>query len=284
MASSVQWRDLALGSAPGDRIVSIEGWEGGLPPTRYDKTNRARAHGSHPSPVWSDERTVTVTGTSSAPGQRDALLIAMQNSMALAEDEEPLAITLAGRTLTASAQLLRFAPAVAHGTWNFDLLGWVAMWRCTDPLRYGPTQTASTGLPTSGGGLTYPLAYPLTYGAPGNPGQMTLSNAGNADAPIVFTVSGGASTGLAGGFELSAAGQRITYPTGIAAGETVTIDTAQGTVLSQGTGDRRGQLTNADWLTVPTARDGGTLTVQFVSLGGSDAAANVTAQWGDTWW
>jgi hypothetical protein len=231
--------------------------------------------------VWADERTVTVTGTSYSATQRDALLIAMQASMALAQDEEPLAVTLAGRTLTASAQLLRFAPAVAHGTWNMNLLGWVAMWRCTDPLRYGPSQAAATGLPTSGGGLLYPLTYPLTYGAAGNPGQVTLANAGNADAPIVFTVQGGAGSGLDGGFEISAAGQRLTYPTPVGAGETISIDTAQGTVLSMGTGDRRGQLTNADWIVVPA---GSSLTVQFTALGSSDPAAQLTAQWGDTWW
>lgn len=280
VTTSVAWRNLTLGTAPGDSIVSIEGWEE-LPTARYDNVQRARAHGSHPSPVWSDQRLVTVTGTSYSPTQRDALLQTLQSGMGFGDGgEEPLTVTLAGRTLTASGQLLRCSPAVAAGTWNINLLGWVAQWRCTDPFRYGPPQSATTGLPTAGGGLAYPLAYPLDYGAAGASGQITLTNPGTAAAGIVFTVTGP----LLGGFEVSAAGGRITYPTPVPAGQTITIDTAAGTVLAEGTADRRGELTNADWLLIPKASDGGSLTVQFTSLGGYDPAAQLTATWKATYW
>lgn len=41
-----------------------------------------------------------------------------------------------------------------------------------DPLRYGPAVTVTTGLPTAGGGLAYPIVYPINYGTPGNPGRV----------------------------------------------------------------------------------------------------------------
>jgi hypothetical protein len=83
-------------------------------------------------------------------------------------------------------------------------------WRCPDPLRYGSSQSyGPIGLPTSGGGLVYPLVYGLTYGTQGTVGQLTLTNAGTADASVVFTVTGS----LPLGFQISSSdGQRLTFP------------------------------------------------------------------------
>lgn len=290
MATIVTWRNLVLTAATGHRIESVEGWES-LPSARYDKQPRARAHGTHRSPVYADERVVTVTGECHSLAERDALLLQLQAGMTFTDedgDEEPLTISLGGRTLTAWAQLLRCDPVVAVGSWNVGQIRWVAQWRCPDPLRYGPERPpATTGLPTTGGGLTYPLTYPLTYGTAGATGQITLSNAGTADAPIVFEVNGGTTTGLEG-FEISAAGRRITYPMTTPPGQPVVIDTGAGTVLVEGTADRRGELTYADWLLVPRADpytgQPGTLAVQFTSMGGYDADALLSAWVRDTYW
>jgi len=271
-STSVQWRDLtfATGEAATYRITSLEGWAGRSAP-RYDKQNRARAHGSHPSPVYADERIVTVEGRSWSQDDRDAVLLALEQRMTFDGGEEPLTITLAGRELTAFAQFLRCDPILTPNEWGIGRFGWIAQWRCPDPLRYGPVQSAvSTGLPTAGGGLVYPLTYPLSYGSAGTPGQVTLTNDGTAAAPIVFTVTGS----LPAGFEVSASGQRLVYPVPVPAGETLTVDTAAGTILAQGTADRRGNLTVADWITVPPLSS---ITLQFTSLGGAyDPAAQLT--------
>ena len=150
--------------------------------------------------------------------------------------------------------------------------GWSAQWRCPDPLRYGPPQAAqSTGLPTSGGGLAWPLFTDgfLDWGQPGDPGQITLTNPGTADAPIPLRVTGP----LPGGFEVSADGGRLTYPTDVPAGQTIWIDTGDGSVLAEGTADRRLNLTRADWLLVPA---GGSMTLQFTGLGAYSADARLT--------
>ena len=287
MTTSVEWCGLTLGAGHGEKTVSVEGWES-LPPSRYDKVDRARGHGTHRSRVYADERIVTVTGTTYSATDRDRRLLDLQQRMTFGEDEEPLTITVAGRTLTASAQLLRCDPVIATGSWNVGLIKWVAQWRCPDPLRYGPARTTDpVKLPTSGSGLTYPLAYPLNYGPAGETGQLQLANAGTAPAPILFAVRGD----LPGGTELSAAatGQRLTYARPIPGQQLVEIDTAAGTVLVEGTSSRRAALTSADWLHVP-ARDrktgkAGELTVQFTSLslvhGGT---AQVTATTQDTYW
>lgn len=277
--TSLSWRGLTVGAGSRYRMRTLEGWED-RPTARYDKQNRTRGHGSHRSHVWSDERTVTVEGWCWTATDRDALLMGLQAVSAYSDtdDTEPLVVTAAGRTLTAGAQLLEARPALLRGEWGVGRFGWLLQWRCPDPLRYGPPRTVPTGLPTSGGGLVYPLTYPLDYGALGDTGQLQLTNAGTAPAPILFTVRGP----LPQGWELSAAGQRLTYPVPVPAGQVLAIDTAEGTVLVEGTASRRANLTAADWLTVPAQSS---LTVQLTSLGGAyDPAAQATATVQDTYW
>ena len=262
------WRDLTIGYGTAYRMLTLEGWEE-LPPARYEKNVRTNAHGAHPSPVYSDERIVGIEGWCWGSDDRDQLLADFRARMTYEDDTEPLAVTVAGKTLTAGAQLILAQPTIVRGQWGVGRFGWLLKWRCPDPLRYGDPVTVSTGLPSAGGGLAYPLAYPLAYGTTGAPGRVTLVNPGSADAPILLDVTGP----LDAGFEVSAieTGQRLTYPVPVPAGQVIELDTAAGTVLVEGTASRRGNLSNADWMLVPK---GGTLTLQFTSLGGasSDAA------------
>lgn len=282
MTTSVQWRDLTLGGPSSPyRVTGLDGWEE-LPPARVDRTSRARSHGSHPSPVWADERTVTVAGFCGSSDEREALLRALRAGLGgFAETGEPLAVTDLGRTLTARAQIVRASATRQAGSWGSGRFGWAAQWRCPDPLRYGPLRTATTGLPGGGGGLTYPLYATtgrLDYGQPGDAGRITLTNPGDADAPVLLTVVGP----HAAGFEVSAGGRRITYPTPVPAGQTITVDTATGRVLAEGTADRRGELRHADFFQIPAH---GSVTAQYTSLGGgSDPDATLTATWSEAHW
>lgn len=280
--TSLLWSGLtmATGREATYRILTLEGWEE-LPSARYDKTPRTSAHGAHPSKVWSDERIVTVTGFCWTATDRDALLAQMQTALVFGDDDQqPLTITAAGRTLTSRAQLLAARQALLRGEWGVGRFGWLAQWRCPDPLRYGPPQTASTPLPDVGGGLTYPLYQSgyLDYGQPGDTGRITLVNSGSAPAPILFAARGGHDIG----FEISAAGQRLTYAAPVPAGQVLELDTAAGTVLVEGTASRRSNLSAYDWMTIPAK---GSLTVQYTSLGGArDPGAELTATWSEAHW
>ncbi|TFV91411.1 hypothetical protein [Blastococcus sp. CT_GayMR16] len=287
--TSGQWRDLVFGAGTDFRVRTVEGWED-LPPSRYEKKSRTQGHGAHPSKVWGDERIVTVEGWCWSSAERDAQLAAFQRRMTFDGGEEPLAITVAGRTLTAWAQLITARPMLIRGEWGLGRFGWLVQWRCPDPRRYGAIHTLSTGLPTSGGGLVLPMfsgapGVGLDFGALGNTGQIVLPNAGTAEASILFKVRGE----LPQGYEISATGQRLTYPVAVPPGQVVELNTADGSVLVEGTASRRGNLTVADWMQVPPAdaTDGtaGTLTVQLTSLGGAyDAAAQLEALVVDTYW
>lgn len=277
----ITWRGLTLGGEGGRyRIQSLEGWED-LPSVRSGDESRSRAHGDHSGQHLASGRTVTASGIFIDRDEVDGLFLALQAATPLRDandlTQDELAITSRGRTLIASARLLR--RSLPQDTDNNNgANAWALQWTAADPLRYGPERTASSGLPTDGGGLSYGLGYDLTYGDPGVPGSVVLSNEGTADAPAVFEVTGP----LPAGFEIASVGGRITYFGEVAAGQKVVIDTAEGTALIEGTADRRGNLAWADWIQIPA---GTALTVTFASLGGDySATAQLFARYRPAYW
>ncbi|RBY82685.1 phage tail domain-containing protein [Blastococcus sp. TF02A-26] len=288
--TEILWRGLTIGGDTDIDVHEISGWDDlDDLDTSLDQP-RVRAHGDHPGPIYSRARTVTVRGAIANRQARDQLVQAVLGATPVSSEEEPLTIETFGRRLTAGARLVRRSLPVgedyASGHVPFALA-----WRCTDPLRYGPEKSLSTALPASGGGLAWPLFANgvLDWGTAGTSGQLVLVNEGTADAGIVLEVAAGTTHGLPSGFEISAAGRRITYGTAVPPGQHIEIDTETGAVLAEGTADRRLELLNSDWLLVP-GRDQqtgapGSLTVQFTSLGGTrDPAALLTARWEDTYW
>lgn len=274
--TEITWAGLTLGGDSSYSVLTITGWEE-LPGVKDYSVARVRGHGSHLGDLYAQDRIVTVTGEIVDPVNRDSLSSALESVSRISSVEQDLTLTLFGVSLTAQARVEQRALTVTT-EYDFGHVPFAIQWTCTDPLRYGAAVTSSSGLATQGGGLVYPLTYPLAYGATGTPGVLTLSNPGTADAPIVFVVAGP----LTGGFELSGGGMRLTYPFAVPDGQPVTIDTSVGTVTVEGTADRRANLTNADWMTVPA---GGSLAVYFTSLDGSySSSASVQATVKPAYW
>lgn len=274
--TEITWAGLTLGGDSDYSVLSITGWEE-LAGLTDMSAARVRGHGDHLGDQFSQARIVTVTGEIVDSVDRDSLARALESVTSVRSGLQDLTIELFGQALTAQGRIVQRALTIGQ-EYDFGAVPFALQWRCPDPLRYGPAVTTSTGLPTTSGGLVYPLTYPLSYGSAGSSGQLTLTNSGTADAPILFVVSGS----LPNGFEISAAGQRLTYPAAVPSGQPVTIDTGSGSVTVEGTADRRTTLTNADWMQVPAMSS---LTVQFTSLGGTyDPAANLTASYRPAYW
>lgn len=146
-----------------------------------------------------------------------------------------------------------------------------------DPIKYGTPVTVSTGLPTSGGGLEFELfeggaGGALYFGANGNLGRVTLSNAGTAAVWPSVTVSGELTTGFY--LQRLDTGQIVRYDRIVPAGSTVSIDFRTGEVLVDGLSDGSTYLTGYDfWSVAP----GASIEVQFNAVGGSSGTP--MAEW-----
>lgn len=88
----------------------------------------------------------------------------------------------------------------------------------------------------------------LDFGESGSPGTVTLENVGTADTAPVFTISG-----YAPGFTITevASGARLIYTDTVAAGQTLVINAADGSVLLDGYADRSPYLIRREWTRVP---------------------------------
>ncbi len=87
---------------------------------------------------------------------------------------------------------------------------------------------------------------------------------------------------VVGGFQIvdTTTGRVLEYAGDVATGSTLTIDTAEGSVVLDGSADRSQLLTRRAWFPVPA--NGGT-TVVFLPLA-SHTAATLRATWAPGWW
>lgn len=261
-----------------------KGWFDGAP-AKGGVTDRDQQHGTFAERTWRGARLISLTGHVTAPTRR------------LASDaQHALASLLAEGTFGDFAvddpdQGLLTSSVRGEGTPQIDwggetdidcLLSFLA----PDPLRYGATVSVPTGFPVAGGGLHYPLYTNrairlgiLSYGARSTTGRILLTNTGDADAWISYTLAGPLA---AEGCEVAAVGTGVLhrFQGAIPAGSTVLVDGPTGTVLMDGFSDRSGYMTRMDPLVVPAH---GSLELALIPLG-STSAAQLTATFSPGWW
>jgi hypothetical protein len=121
----------------------------------------------------------------------------------------------------------------------------------TDPRKFGDLVTASTLLPSSTGGLTFPITFPITFTGVSNTGVIRVNNPGNTQAPVWLRIDGPIP---AGGWTITHVGkkQTLTFSTALAlgSGEFVTVDMDRREVLAQGQSPRSGYVTSRGWFSL----------------------------------
>jgi hypothetical protein len=167
----------------------------------------------------------------------------------------------------------RFTPSDTRGeryfTFVLDLLA-------PDPLLYGALVTLPpVGVPSSGGGLVFPLgttpgAY-WDFGPDGTSGRREITNNGTAEAFPDITVTGG----LELGFLITdvTTGQQVIFMRPIPLGSTVTINQRTGQALLDGQNDVSGSVTSWDYFSIPP---GETHVIQFSPLGTTTGTPQAT--------
>lgn len=174
-------------------------------------------------------------------------------------------------TTSRMVRVRRFTPRPNPGA---RVLEFTLLMLATDPRRYGPEVSATTGLPTSGTGYVWPAAWPADWGSGGDPGRATVENVGRAQSWPVLEVTGGLSEGV----ELVeiATGSILRLDRVIPLGSTVVFDARRGRAyLDVPSNDVTGFLTRREWWPVPASQS---RTVQFNALGAVTGTPTLTVR------
>lgn len=270
---------LELSPGTNQVLTRLDGWFSPAG-TRRESTPRLWAHGTFSERGWRDQRIITVGGHIFTDTRAEAA--AMTDTLAAA-----LADGTAGTFSVDDADLgYREATVFIEGKpdviWDGgrDVFFMIDM-TAPDPRKYGQAVSLTTLAAAPGGGLIWDLftgnnAGVLDFGASDTPGTVTFENTGTADTPPIFTVSG-----YAPGFTITevASGARLVYTDTVAAGQSVTINAADGSVLLNGYADRSPYLIRREWTRVPGRTR---QTYLFESSGNSGASMTLGVK--PAWW
>lgn len=275
MTNTLTIGGLELPEAPvggrGFHFTNIVDWYA-VPESKSEVREYPSAHGAHLiGQDWRGSLALSFSGSYAGDSREDAAS-ARRILRRAATPNVPVTVTYhdALGPTSRDVSIRRVAMPDEFGASEFDFTIHAI---ATDPNRYGPAVVTSTGVPTAGTGLTYPLTYPLDWGTPGNAGRLTVSNDGDVETSSVLTVTGG----LGSGFEAVhvQSGRRIRFERVIPADGVVTLDLETGSAwLDSPTNDVSGFLTRREFWTVPpqSSHD-----IQFLPLGTVTGSPTLTA-------
>lgn len=199
------------------------------------------------------------------PGDGSAVYVLHDTLMALQELIDPFPVTVTDPR-GARSSIERLAGKIEFPIEDENGVAQATIpLKATDPKRYGPavTPAPSTGLPTPGSGIAYPITYPIDYGTPGDPGQVTLTNEGTSSVVPDLVVTGG----LEGGFDIVVVGtgEHIRFERFIPLGSAVTVEQSTGRAFLDGdTNDVTRALTYDDVIAIPPKSS---IVLQFNAIG-----------------
>lgn len=254
----VQYGRVLVGRGSAASLRQLVGWRD-LPDADAADTPRPQAHGDYPGTVLGGSLIVTVVALiRGTPADKAAAVDAFERHTPMDGVDRMLAVNddSLGAWFRMARVIARTVPQdknYRHGPVEVS-----AQFRCADPRRYRLTpRTGTVTLPSVSGGLTYPLTYPLEYGTASSTG-MVAPNEGGADTPLRVTFTGPLTNP-----QLASPDWRMGFDLTLTAGETLVVDTAEGTALLDGTADRlytiRPESDPLEVCTIPP--DGTTLTL-----------------------
>ncbi|MER5653427.1 hypothetical protein ABT076_10470 [Streptomyces sp. NPDC002131] len=256
-------------------LQTLEGWDS--PEIRSEFQEREADHGAWASPVYLGSRPITLAGTVEAPDRA---------SLDTALDQLYVAAGLGDTTLTVwestpkQATVRRSGKLLAQHVTDRTAT-WSVMVTAADPRRYGTTlQTGTTGLPSTTGGLTFPVTFPVTFSATTVSGQINAVNVGSMDTRPIITITGPVVAPVVSALYPDGSVRQLIYSQDLATGDVLVIDTDAHTVVLNGVVSRRRFMTvSGGWPTIPA---GGSLNYQFQSST-YNATTTLTASWRAAW-
>jgi hypothetical protein len=264
-----------VGNAGGNGfgLARLLGWYDAAQP-KVDSRPRALADGNFGvTRFWRAARAITVEGSFAGSTVEEAyaareVLAKMQADglPSTFEVEDPLGIRSAEVKIVGGSKP---DDGIFQPYFSFTFAG-----EASDHRKYGPINVTSTGLPASGGGIIYPILYPIDYGPPGDSGRLTIVNDGAETTFPSFEVTGG----MTGGFEITdvRSGRVLRFDREVPLGSTVFLNLRTNRAyLDDPSNDVSGWLTRREWWAQPADT---TSEVQFNSLGAVTGTPVLTAR------
>lgn len=256
-------------------LQTLEGWDS--PEIRAEFTDREADHGAWASPVYLGSRPVTLAGTIVA-ASRGLLESAMERLRAAASLTDT--VLTVWETMSKQATVRRSGKLLVQYVTD-TVATYSVMVTAQDPRRYSSsTQSGTTGLPATTGGLSFPAAFPITFSATVVSGQINAVNAGSADTRPVLTITGPVVAPVIAALYPDGSVRQLIYSLDLVTGDVLTIDTDAHTVVLNGNTSRRRFMTVAGgWPTIPAASS---VNYQFQSSA-YNATAMLSAAWRSAW-
>jgi hypothetical protein len=233
----MQYNGLTLGPGTGYSFQKVEGLD--LANLRSGDTARARDHGEAIGLDLMSGRDVTLTMLVQTDGtSMQHALTAFAKAFAPAGvTEAPLYVQLPNLPLLAMEcrPRQRTAPLDVEG-WTVAQVASVAVQlHATDPRLYAAPSTALVAsVPTPGGGLTFPVTFPASFGGGSSTANLFPNNTGNIEMRPVLVITGPCTNprviNSATGWALTFTNPAQTGYT-LNAGDTLTIDLDARTIL-----------------------------------------------------
>jgi len=234
-------------------LQTFDGWDGSE--VRAEYTERESDHGTWASPVYLGSRPLTLTGTVTAPDRAtlDDALERLRTAAALGDTT----LVVYEQTEAKQATVRRSGkPLFAYLTDR--IATYSVLLTAADPRRYSTVlQTGTTALPSTTGGLTFPITFPVTFSA----------------TPVVSALYADGTV------------RQLIYSLDLGAGDVLVIDTDARTVILNGVTSRRRFMTvSGGWPTIPAAVNGTPTTVAYQFQSSTyNASAMLTATWRSAW-
>lgn len=270
-----------LGLVPGTEkfVTDIQGWNTGAQ-VRRPKNERLNGHGNFRERGYKDARYPTISGHYVAPSRAAAAAFVDEINAYLADGTEGLLEVWDVDLGVRRTPVYLIGPDVK---WNGKIdVGFSVDLEAPDPRKYSDTVRNSTGVFSPGGGLVLPLFSPLgflDFGSGGSLGTATIRNIGSAESDPRFLVAG-----YAPGFTITEreTQRRLIYTGTVPEGQTLVLNSADGTVLLNGDTDtdRSTQLVLDEWPEIP----GYTNRTYLFESAGAGPTAKMTAEVDPAWW
>lgn len=231
-------------SAQRGRVV---GW--GSPGSTIRTQSRARGHGVWAGDAWLGARHLAVGGLCFA-GDEAALSEAC--------DRLAVAVSLSGATLVVregtrerwltvrrDGEVL-WSTVTPGGARGQAVAEWSVQLLATDPRKRGAALSATTGLPSTVGGLTWPVSWPLSWPAVVVSGSVSLTNPGNVAGPVRLRIVGPVRAPVV---THVSSGRRLVFASSLVlgVGEFATVDMEARQVLAQGVEPRNAWVVRREW-------------------------------------